>query len=242
MFNKKKCPRCARKIEKGYDFCPYCGVDFRPEKRFRKEQDFGILGKEDSMDFPIMPNISMPGGFGSLFNSLLKEVDKQFRSLDKEMAKEKIPSQFNQLKKRAENGQVRGTGISISISTSNGNKPEIKVQGFGPDFKGMENRVKKEVKINNKKITDEEAKKFSKLPKKEADTKVRRLSNKLIYELELPGITNIKDILINKLENSIEIKAFTKDKAYFKLLPVNLPILNYTLKDEKLTLELKPSN
>ena len=48
----------------------------------------------------------------------------------------------------------------------------------------------------------------------------------------------MKDVIINKLENSIEIKAFTKEKVYVKLLPVNLPVLNYKLKDGKLILEL----
>jgi len=39
-------------------------------------------------------------------------------------------------------------------------------------------------------------------------------------------------------ENSIEIKAFSKDKAYFKFLPIALPLLGYKLLKEKLILEL----
>ena len=67
MFNKKKCLRCARKIDKEYDFCPYCGTDFRAGKRFQNEKDFGLLGKDDFSDFP-MPSfgMNMPG-FGNLF-------------------------------------------------------------------------------------------------------------------------------------------------------------------------------
>lgn len=224
MFGKK-CPRCERKISKDFDFCPHCGMDFRIEKKIEKERDFGMLGEEDS-NFSDL-GIRMPLGFNTLFNSLLKQIDKEFREMDKQMIKDES------IKKIKPN-----SGISISISTSTGKQPEIKVRGFGPEFKDIEEV--KEARIQVPEISDEKAKEFSKLPKKEAETKVRRLSNKIIYEVDLPGVKNLKDIIINKLENSIEIKAFSKNTAYFKLIPLNLPILNYKLKDEKLILELKP--
>ena len=156
----------------------------------------------------------------------IQEVDKQFRELDREM-------------KNPEKENIKKSGISISISMSDGKNPDIKVSGFGPDFKNLKQEAK-EKQMPKHEITDEEARKLSKLPKKEAKTEVRRFSNKIVYEIDLPGIKNLKDIIINKLENSIEIKAFSKDTAYFKLLPVNFPILDYNLKDGKLILELKP--
>ena len=64
------------------------------------------------------------------------------------------------------------------------------------------------------------------------------MSNKVIYEIELPGVKSTEDVSIIKLENSIEIKAVTKDKSYFKLLPIKLPISGYKVADEKLILEL----
>ena len=39
--------------------------------------------------------------------------------------------------------------------------------------------------------------------------------------------------------NSIEIKAVGKKQVYFKLLPINLPIIDYRLSEEKLILELQ---
>jgi hypothetical protein len=68
------------------------------------------------------------------------------------------------------------------------------------------------------------------------------LTNKIVYEIDLPGVTNVKDVIINRLENSIEVKAFAKDKAYFKLIPLSLPIERYHLKEGKLVLELKPED
>jgi len=229
MF-RKKCPRCGRKIEREFDFCPYCSHDFRYEKKNQESQDFGMLGKEDSLTE--MPNFGIPmnlsGLFNSkLFNNLFQEFDKQFKEIDRGLAK----------KPKTENKNMRNSGISISISMSDGKNPDIKVSGFGPDFKNLKQETR-ETKIPKSEISDEEAKKLAKLPRKEAETSVRRFSNKIVYEVALPGIKNLKDIIINKLENSIEIKAFSKENAYFKLIPVNLPILNYKMDKEKLVLEL----
>ncbi|MFH1710900.1 MAG: hypothetical protein ABH840_01155 [Nanoarchaeota archaeon] len=231
MFSKK-CPKCARKVQKDFDFCPFCGMDFRINKRMRQEEDYGFLGKEDAFESRVPNrNIGLPFGFNNLFNSLLKEVDSQFRELDKEMAKP------NQKKKE---GNFNESGISINISSATGKKPEIKINAFGPEFSNLKLEQAKEIKPENPNISEEQARKISKLPKKEAETSVRRLSNKIIYEINLPGIKNLKDILINKLENSTEIRAFTKDTAYFKILPVNLPITHYLLKAGKLIIEFSP--
>jgi len=216
MF-KKKCSKCGKKINKNYDFCPYCGNSFfSPEK---EEKDYGLLGKKDIEGFD---DIKMPFGFNFLTKKLFKELDKQLREgdINEEMFKERKPM---------------GTSISISFSSSDG-QPKIKVKEYGKNRKVKKLEAKKS--LPNLQNIERLPKKYSKLPKKEAETKVRRLSNKIVYEINLPGVNSIKDILINKLENSIEIKAFSKDKAYFKLLPINLDILNYNLKDEKLILEL----
>jgi len=58
----------------------------------------------------------------------------------------------------------------------------------------------------------------------------------------MPGVKSIKDVSVNQLENSIEIKAVAKDNSYFKLIPINLPVLDYELSEEKLVLELEAKN
>lgn len=127
------------------------------------------------------------------------------------------------------NPEQFGRGIRINVNSLNG-KPVIKVN---------ELRNKNEMKIDNG-ITDEEIGKMRKLPKKEAETSVRRLSNRLIYEIHLPGVKSMKNIMINKLESGIEIRAFSDDASYFKILPINLPIVNYGFEKSKLTIELNP--
>jgi len=233
MF-KRKCSTCGEKLDKSFSFCPNCGHNAKKES---DDKNFGLLGKDDEISDLHDIGTRMPFGLNTIFNTLLKQVDKQFRELDKEMGKDV---------EKMKQPNFRGKGLSISISTATGKKPEIRVRGLGPGFKNL--NVKeiqgkpaetKERKIKMPEISEKKAKQLAKLPREEAETKVRRLSNKVIYEMNLPGVKKASDIVINKLENSIEIKAFSKDKVYFKLLPVKLPIINYKLNKEKLILELK---
>jgi hypothetical protein len=39
-------------------------------------------------------------------------------------------------------------------------------------------------------------------------------------ELKVPGVTSVKDIIIKKLKESIEVRAYVGDKMYFKLIPI----------------------
>jgi len=237
MFNKK-CPRCKNKVSRGYDFCPYCSY---PLKR-RKEEDKGLIDKDLEEEFGL-GSFGLGGmGFGGfpfekILNGLTRELDRQFREIDKH---------FKEPKTTKKEPSVFREGLSISISSSGNGEPKIKMKRLGdkeaviiaplhkPPIKS-----KKLSKAPKLKISKEEAEKIAKLPHAEPSTTVRRLSNKIIYEIDLPGVKE-KDIIINKLQHSIEIKAFAKDKAFFKLIPVALPILDYYTEKGKLIIELKP--
>ena len=228
MFNKKKCKKCGKKSSKEFDFCPYCGNSTNDNS---KNEDWGMLGKNDFFNDA---EIKLPFGFNVLLNSLMKNLDKEFRELDKEIGKEE--KQKNQKSPMFKN---QG-GISISISTSGNSPPKIKVNSFGnvPEFQEEERELKKIASKSTPMLSDKNIKKLSNLPREEPSSNIRRLSNKIVYEINLPGVKSIEDISIIKLENSIEIKAIGKEKAYFKLIPINYPIKNYKLSDEKLVLEL----
>ena len=96
----------------------------------------------------------------------------------------------------------------------------------------------KPVKIVHQ-ITSEKAEKIAKLPRIEPKSTMKRLSGKIVYELEVPGVEDIKDILINKLENSIEVKAISKNKVYSKNLNINLPLIGYGLNQDNLIIEFQ---
>jgi len=218
MF-KKICSRCGKKIKKGFDFCPHCGYDLRTE---REQKNYGLLGKEDNLDFDnFIPNSLFNMPMEKLFKGTMKILEKQMRKLSEEQ--KETTNQF-----KTPNFQLFINGKKVNLS--NTMQPKIK----------QKTHRKKEIKIIPQEISKKRIKEISKLPKKEAETKVRRLSDKIVYEIKMPGVKSKKDIIINKLENSIEIKGFSKTTLFFKIIPMNLPILDYSLKKDALVLELKP--
>jgi HSP20 family molecular chaperone IbpA len=220
MFRKKKCPNCGEKIRGNYNFCPYCQAPLH-DFESKNIEDWGMLGRNDSID---TDEIKLPMGLNTIFNSLVKNLNNQLKEIEEQ----------NHKNVRSE---VKKGGISISISTSGDKPPEIKVRSFGniPEFKEKGERIKKQEKMN---LPSSNSKKFSGLPKAEPKTEIRRFSNRVVYEIRLPGVKSTKDISIIQLENSIEIKALAKDKVFYKIIPINLPIRNYALSKGKLILEL----
>jgi len=220
MFGKKRCDNCGEKVNDGYNYCPYCRIPLKEENEF-EEENWGLLGKNDVFE---PEEVRMPLGFNALFNSLVKGLNSQMKELNRQ-TKESKPK-----------FQKKSGGISISISTSGNRPPEIKVSSFGnvPEFKKKE----QEIKSASVSLPVSDSGKFTGLPKKEPETTIRRLSNKVVYEIRLPGVKTIKDLSIIQLENSIEIKAFAGKKVFYKVIPINLPINKYDLSRGILTLEL----
>jgi HSP20 family molecular chaperone IbpA len=221
MFKKKKCEKCGKKIEEKYSFCPYCGKNMDSEN----DEDFGMLGKNDFM--PLANEIKLPMGLNVLFNSVMKNLSKE---LD-----EQLRGNFKEDKPKKE----KKDGISISISTFGNGAPKIKVSQMG-NQKITPEKVNEKLKKNN--FTKEKIKQFAGLKREEPKTNIRRLSNKIVYEIEMPEVKSIEDVSIVNLENSIEIKAIGEKKAYAKIIPISLPIKSYDLSDGKLILELGIKN
>jgi len=215
MFNKKKCKKCNKKISDSYDFCPHCGSPINPQS-----EDWGILGKNDILsESNNFPNQLFGGLSGKMLNKMLGGAMKM---LEKEMQRE-IQNQNNFPK----------TNFELFINGKRINPRNIKVTKRPITKKPIKKQIP-QINLPNEKLSG-----FSKLPRQEPKTNVRRFSEKVIYEIELPGVKAIKDVSITRLENSIEIKATSKEKAYFKSIPINLPITNYNLSEEKLILELE---
>lgn len=225
MFKKKKCGKCGKKIGEKDNFCPNCGFRNNSENA----EDFGMLGKNDLM--PSLNEIKLPIGFNAIFNSLMKNLSKE---LDGQLRESSFPESKNNTKKT-----IKKDGISISISTFGNGPPKIKVNQLGSNQKINEEKIKP-IKYNI--FTAEQIKEFANLPREEPKTDIRRLSNKVIYEIQMPGVKSIEDVSIMNLENSIEIKAISKNKAYAKIIPISLPIKKYNLSDGKLVLELGIKN
>ncbi len=212
MFGRKKCHRCGEKISNKFTYCPNCGVLTGNER-----EDFGLLGRDDSIDeFDEMSKVMFGGVSGKMLNKMLSGAMKM---LEKEM------------QRSMEQEGIR-TNFELYVNGKKINPENIRV-------------IKKPVQKQNEKkhhnsthLDEESIKRFIELPKSEPKTNVRRFSNRVLYEVDMPGVESIKDISIVRLENSIEIKAVAKDKAYKKIIPIDLPLKQYKLDKDKLILEL----
>ena len=57
-FWKKNCRKCGKKIEKGFSYCPHCGL---PLEKEREERDYGFLGRNDRERIdPFRQEIKLP--------------------------------------------------------------------------------------------------------------------------------------------------------------------------------------
>ena len=200
MFRKKNiCSRCEGKLKDSYSFCPYCGSDLRnPE---RDMDDFGKLGRNDVVGYPITGGL---GGIGitdkminSVIRNLVKNLDMHMKEVDADV--ESLPN---------------GVKIKFGMSTE-----------------------RKKKKQNKRVITQEQLNRMSKLPRVEVKSDVRRFSDKVVYDLKMPGIENVNDVFVSKLETGYEVKAIGKKKVFVNSIPVNLPLKGYSINEKGLIIE-----
>ena len=219
MFKKKTCKRCGEKNSEKNKFCSNCGYNLN-ENLGENEEDYGMLGKDDYLETPenqmdmlskTLFNSINSGILGKMLGSALKMLEKEMQKAEKqEMAKTNFELYINGKKINPEN-------VKFNQSNNNVLRPK---KNIVPSF----------VQKNFKKISN--------LPRKEPHINMKRISDEVIYEMDIPGVKSIEDIIISKLENSIEVKAIAKDKVYTKLIPVNLPIKKYNFSKDKLIIYL----
>jgi len=225
MFNRKECNKCGKKIKEDYDFCPYCG------NKSDDNNNWGIIGKNDFFQEatnPLANSLFGTGAIDQMFNGVVKMLEKELRNTN--------PNQ--NLNANNQNMPIRPkTHLQLFINGKKINLNGMKINN--PENPAVRKQSKKPVKqVPSTYLSKENSQKFSKLPRQEPKTNVRRLSDKIVYEIEMPDIKSLKDISIVKLESSIEIKAIGKDKSYSKTIRIGLPIVDYYLEEGKLVLEL----
>ncbi|MEM5815188.1 MAG: zinc-ribbon domain-containing protein [Candidatus Aenigmatarchaeota archaeon] len=210
---------------KGKDKCPKCGSSVEKnwsycpicgwplKEKYREERFF-----EDFFDFE---------GIARKIEREVEEFDKLFK-VDFKSPKIKIshPSSFS--------------AISITIHSGTGVKPKIEVRTYG-DMKKYEPEIKK--KLGIREIEEEEEESYE-APKftEEPEAKIDDLGDRVLVEIKLPGVEKEEDIKIHMLEQSLEVRARTKDKLYFKLIPLKGKIVRKEFSKGKLVLEIKKSS
>lgn len=203
---KRKCKGCAKKIDRQFNFCPWCGSS----TKMKKEEDFGLFGKADEKDErPMNQGLTpqnLPFGIEKMMKPLIKQLEKELSNIN-----------------RANESQPRGFNIKIQT-------------GF-PQNNAQQKNSRQQKRIRQ--ISPKEAKRRSKLPRVDTESKVKRLSNKIIYELETPGVSKNEDISISRLEDGYEIKAYSEDKCFTKTIPFRFEILGYQTDGKKTQIEFR---
>ena len=154
--------------------------------------------------------MGLPGDFNAIFAQVMKMMEHQFRHMGAENV------DFGDAKPEITR---LPNGIQIKLGPRMIGKPQQKQE--------QQPRV----------ITDEQKERMKSLPRGEARINVRRFSDKVVYELNAPGVENINDIFVSKLESGYEVKAVGKKKVYVNSLQIALPMKKYFVKDDKLTIE-----
>ncbi len=150
---------------------------------------------------------------------VLQEMDKEFRNMGK-MMEIKVP-------KFMLKPPLKAKGVSITITSDNVSPPKINVQTYGEQKHHHHEHMREEKPVRVPETTEE------------PETKIQKIRNKQIITLNLPDVKSLEDIEFKQLSQSIEIKAFAGDKAYFKLIPIpSNAMVNNEFKDGVLKIEV----
>lgn len=192
-----RCPRCGSGVNEGWSFCPKCGS--------RLERNL----------------------FGDVFERMGQEMKNELKSMDRAFERNFEVLDLSPFFRKP----IRSSGFSIKITRSGSEKPKVSVKTFGDvDRKELESEtgklgfrgIPKQEKLENEMLEMKERGRGISFEMarttEEPETYVRRIGDKILVEVKLPGVEDMKDIEVKSLENSIEVRAMAGDKAYFKIL------------------------
>lgn len=232
------CPNCSAEIAGEWEFCPKCGArllqDAVPSPFFGFDLFADIDKQLEAMDKEFF------GGRNSLF-----EIPKPARA----QRQQQQPQQQQPQRGSGPQQQVRGGGISITFSSGTGRPPNVVIHTSG-DFKSLEPELRKRLTATGdmpqetpRREPSEERQRAPPEVTEEPEAELIKGAGGKIAALnvKLPGVDSAKDIKISRLPNSIEIKAYVKNKAYFKLfqLPPTSRITGTGFKNGVLTINLE---
>ena len=137
-------------------------------------------------------------------------------------------------------GSVMGSLLkNLDMQFSNGDSTEVKSTPTGIKIRvGMPvQRRRADNRVANRQLTEQQLHRMNSLPRTEAKTNIRRLADKVVYDLAAHGIESPEDVFFSKTESGYEIKAIAKNKVYINSVPVNLPLKGFSLHEKGLTVE-----
>lgn len=210
------CPKCGSKVGSNYNFCPVCG-----ERVSSPREGVRVSRRRDPFE-----------GFGG--SSLFKDdfFSDFFRS-----------SFLNFPKLRRGIGDdSRSGGFSVKIVRSGENQPKVSVRTFG-DMKGREKELfggkVKSQREERPKIEEIEPREFDEM--KEPECEICKKDGFTVINVELPDVKNMDDVDVSVYSESLEIRAYADNTAFFRIvkIPRGAKLRDQKLKDGKLILKLR---
>lgn len=211
MLWKKGRSRCHECNASTEEDWAFCPRCGSSQKENDEEQGFGVIG--------------------DIFGQMEKQMQQQMQDMDRLFGE----TVFAKPKVVMPRG---GSGISISINNSQGGAPKVTVHTFG-NARKLEPQVRQQLKVGPAaaRVEKEDIPRITEEP----ETEVRTEGKGMVYMINLPDVRKAQDIQVNRLPNSIEVRAKAGGKMYFKLFeaPPNLSIAEKNFSNGKLTLVLK---
>lgn len=197
--------------------CPGC--EKKVENKFNFCPYCGLMlraGKRNN-DFGMLGNNDNSGNVQNL--KLPFGMDKMMNSLVKQLERQLGNLDFDDVEGMPKNVKIRISRNGLPMGNMVQQKPKQKVEV--------------------PKVSEKEARRRINLPKENADSKMKRLGNTIIYEIDAPGIKRKEDIVLTELATGIEIKAYSDDKCYVKFIPLKVEVIEFYVRHEKVFVELK---
>jgi hypothetical protein len=192
--------------------CSGCGD--KVERKFRYCPWCGASLKGSNDDFGML-GVDDSGRVGENFKlplGLNKIMSSLVKQLEKDIGKIDMNTQ----------GMPKGFKIQIG-----GRMPMQMVQ------------EKPRKRIENIVVNKEEVDRRRKLKRVNADAKVKRLGDIVIYEIAAPGVSDKRDVVMTELETGLEIRIYTDDVCYVKTIPLKVEVLRWKAEKGKVLVEFK---
>ncbi len=216
-----QCPRCGNELNDDWKFCPACGLE-------RGGNQADAFGRD-------------------LFSKLFKKMnmDKMFEN---DIQAIDLSPFFKKVGPRKAGMRPKGNGFTIRIKSGTGMRPKVNIQTLGDvNRETVEKVVQSRFGIRGKpgEMNEERRKSHPAMeramPKvtEEPKADVKRIGGKFTVDVEMPEVKNPDEVEIRELASSVEVKAVTGDKAYFKILtkPHNVRLSGKSFRDGILHLE-----
>ena len=158
----------------------------------------------------VQEDLKLPFGVEKIMGGLIKQLEKQIGNMEVDK----------------KTGMPKGFKIQIG---------RMPTGSMGPQVVQRQAQERKDVVI----VSEKEAERRANLERVNAESRVKRLGDVIIYEIEAPGVLKKDDVVITELETGIEIRAFAKDKCYVKIIPLKVEILGMRIDREKVFVEMR---